>query len=131
MNVTRAVIYDLLPGYFAGELSADSVALVEAHLASDPELRALADAFRRRSRDRGDRDAAGEVPSFEKVRTRAQRLNEYRALAIGYALAVAFVLLFSSGPAERTARVALAFAATSGACAVAWALTRAGRLHRC
>lgn len=38
MKVTRDVVRDLYPLYQAGEASADSVALVEAFLASDPEL---------------------------------------------------------------------------------------------
>lgn len=37
-EITRAVILDLLPLYLEGEVSADTRALVEAYLASDPEL---------------------------------------------------------------------------------------------
>jgi hypothetical protein len=33
MNVTRDVIYDLLPGYFSGDLSPDTRALVDEFLA--------------------------------------------------------------------------------------------------
>ena len=39
MNVSKAVIEDLLPLYAAGEASEDSRALVEAHLATDPAMR--------------------------------------------------------------------------------------------
>ena len=46
MNVTREVIKDLLPLYAAGEVSADTRALVEAHLRGDPDLARLADALR-------------------------------------------------------------------------------------
>ena len=34
MKITRDVIYDLLPGYFAGEVSADTRALVDEFLAT-------------------------------------------------------------------------------------------------
>jgi hypothetical protein len=38
MNVTRDVIHDLLPAYLAGEVSADTKALVEEFLLGDPDL---------------------------------------------------------------------------------------------
>ena len=50
MNVTREVIYDLLPAYFAGEASADTRALVEEFFATDPELGRMAARFRARRR---------------------------------------------------------------------------------
>lgn len=40
--ITRDVIQDLLPLYAAGEVSADTKRLVEAHLAQDPDLARLA-----------------------------------------------------------------------------------------
>ena len=43
MNVTREVIYDLLPAYFAGEASADTRALVEEFFATDAERRIAGD----------------------------------------------------------------------------------------
>jgi anti-sigma factor RsiW len=46
MNVTRDVVRDLLPLYVAGEASADTRAAVDAFLASDPELEALAASLR-------------------------------------------------------------------------------------
>ena len=42
MEVTRNVILDLLPLYVDGELSADTRALVEAYLETDPELEKIA-----------------------------------------------------------------------------------------
>src|SRR5687767_12962108 len=45
MNVTREVIYDLLPAYFAGEASADSRALVDEFFATDAELGRMAARF--------------------------------------------------------------------------------------
>lgn len=38
MNITRNVILDLLPLYLANEVSADTRALVEEYLESDPEF---------------------------------------------------------------------------------------------
>ncbi len=42
MEISRNVILDLLPLYFANELSEDSRALVEKHLEDDPQLAKLA-----------------------------------------------------------------------------------------
>lgn len=43
MEITRDVILDLLPLYLANEVSADTRALVEKYLESDPELAKLAE----------------------------------------------------------------------------------------
>ncbi|HTI37299.1 MAG TPA: hypothetical protein VL484_07075 [Vicinamibacterales bacterium] len=40
MNISRDVVKDLIPVYLAGEASADSQALVESYLKTDPELAA-------------------------------------------------------------------------------------------
>lgn len=45
MKITRNVILDLLPIYVAGEASADTRALMESYLASDPEAAELAKEF--------------------------------------------------------------------------------------
>jgi len=42
MEVTRSVILDLLPLYVANEVSADTRALVEKYLLTDPELAKVA-----------------------------------------------------------------------------------------
>lgn len=60
MNVTREVIYDLLPAYFSGDVSADTRALVEAFLATDPEFRRMVDRFHTLH---ADRRAAADVES--------------------------------------------------------------------
>ena len=46
MKVTHDVIHDLLPVYVAGEASADTVALVEEFLRSDPDLARTAETLR-------------------------------------------------------------------------------------
>ena len=42
MEITRNVILDLLPLYLAGEVSADTRALIETYLETDPELAKVA-----------------------------------------------------------------------------------------
>jgi len=42
MEITRQVILDLLPLYLANEASADTRALIEEYLETDPELAAIA-----------------------------------------------------------------------------------------
>ncbi len=42
MEITRDVIQDLLPLYLSGEASADTCALVEGYLETDPELAEVA-----------------------------------------------------------------------------------------
>jgi anti-sigma factor RsiW len=42
MKITRDIVLDLLPLYLAGEASADTRALVEEYVQTDPELRACA-----------------------------------------------------------------------------------------
>jgi len=49
MNVSRDVVKDLIPVYLAGDVSADTRALVESHLETDPELAAAVTAARRAS----------------------------------------------------------------------------------
>ena len=43
MEITRDVILDLLPLYLADEVSADTRALVEKYLETDPELASIAE----------------------------------------------------------------------------------------
>jgi anti-sigma factor RsiW len=38
MNISRDVVKDLIPVYLAGDASADTQALVESYLKTDPEL---------------------------------------------------------------------------------------------
>ena len=46
MKVTRDVIYDLLPMYFAGDTSEDTRSLIEEFFAGDPEFGRMAERFR-------------------------------------------------------------------------------------
>ena len=46
MKITRDVIYDLLPAYFANEVTADTRALIEEFFGTDPEFGRMAGRFR-------------------------------------------------------------------------------------
>lgn len=54
-EVTKAVILDLLPLYLAGEVSADTSALVKKYLEEDPELAETA-------KEMAKADSLGKVP---------------------------------------------------------------------
>ena len=61
MKVTREVIYDLLPAYFAGEVSDDTRVLVEEYFASDPEFGRMAARFKTLV---GERQRSGPMRAF-------------------------------------------------------------------
>jgi hypothetical protein len=103
MKVTRDVVYDLLPAYFAGEVSDDTRALVEAYFATDPEFARMATRFQaliaERQRDTGDADAAArERQTFDCARKAAQLPQQTRAAALMFG----FASLFSFGMAMLT-----------------------------
>lgn len=84
MTVTRDVVLDLLPLYLAGEASADSRALVDAFLASDPQLARIA---------RDGHAEPGRPPAADDAQARASlsrthRLLQRRQFAFGWALAL-------------------------------------------
>jgi anti-sigma factor RsiW len=85
MNVTRDVVKDLLPVYLAGEASPETRAVVEAWLATDPELRAQAD----RGRSVAWPDAQAPPPTVEKraLDTTRRRLRR-RSILLGTAVYV-------------------------------------------
>jgi anti-sigma factor RsiW len=105
MKVTRDVIYDLLPAYFAGDASDDTRALVEAYFESDPEFGRMAARFQMLVADRHRNDAAAnadatarERDAFDCVRKAAQLPTQTRAAAAGFG----FASLFSFGIAMLT-----------------------------
>jgi len=98
MEVTRDVIYDLLPAYFADDASDDTRALVEAYFETDPEFGRMASRFQMlvadRHRDAAEADAiARERDAFDCVRKAAQLPTQTRAAAAGFV----FASLFSFG----------------------------------
>ena len=104
MKVTREVIYDLLPSYFAGDASHDTRALVEAYFETDPEFARMASRFQSLIADRQRSDAADagtrERETFQCARTAAELPQKARASALGFG----FASLFSFGVALLTWR---------------------------
>ena len=120
MNVTREVIYDILPGYFAGEVSADTKRLVDEFLNADPEFAQMMERFRVVFRERpSSRDAAEsrDTEAFERARAYLQKRSELRGYVVAFALAALFVpavVLLAARPMNIGLWAMLAaFAATS------------------
>jgi anti-sigma factor RsiW len=129
MNVTRDVIYDLLPGYFSGDISPDTKALVDEFLRQDPEFSKMMERFRtmfREPRHAGVVAGAGgygagvygERETFERARTWLQKRSELRGYMIAFGLAAVFVAFIAMTRMTPTTNVgpwaiAAAFAATS------------------
>jgi hypothetical protein len=95
MKITREVVYDLLPAYFANEVSADTRALVDEFLASDPEFARMTKRFQTLLQERvptaePQSDAARERESFDRARAAAERLTQIRGAAVAYAFASGF-----------------------------------------
>jgi hypothetical protein len=89
MTVTRDVILDLLPLYFAGQVSADTKTLVDEFLQTDPDFARMSQRFDAvlKEQGAGPEPAASERRAFERTRM----LLRYRNQTIG--LAVAFSLM--------------------------------------
>ena len=121
MKVTREVIYDLLPGYFSGDISPDTRALVDEFLREDPEFARMMERFRQVFRDpaAGDRVARPrDTQAFEQARALVQKRSELRGYIIAFSLATVFGLLVLVA-AERAGVIRLlaipgAFALTAG-----------------
>ena len=93
MTVTRDVIYDLLPLYFAGQVSEDTKTLVADFFKADPEFGRMAERFASLVKD--ERRSSDRDPSVLAL-DRTRRALRYRNQLIG--LAVAFSLMpFSFG----------------------------------
>jgi hypothetical protein len=89
MEITRNVIQDLLPLYIAGEVSADTTALVEKYLETDPELAKMA--------QQAAQTGLSEVPIPLSKETemeaykKATRLMVFRTLALAAILSAIFL----------------------------------------
>lgn len=95
MNVTRDVIYDLLPGYFAGDLSPDTRALVDEFLAQDPEFRRMMERFRAMFGEARGMPASTTQPAerttFERARAVIHKRSELRGYTIAFGIAALYV----------------------------------------
>jgi len=94
MNVTRDVIYDLLPVYFSGDASGDTRALVEQFLSTDPELKKMAERFGRLMSG-GAGTAPAEADHAKTAFVRAGSRLKLRMAALGWALAATFGFVMS------------------------------------
>ena len=96
MKVTRDVIYDLLPGYFSGDLSPDTRVLVDEFLDQDPEFRRMMERFRTMfPESRGAMVAQAAPPSekvtFERARAELRKRSELHGFRVAFGIAVIFV----------------------------------------
>ena len=130
MTITRDVIYDLLPGYFAGEVSADTRTLIEDFFKTDPEFGRMAERFRALWEERVSPAAkplsasARERTAFERTRKLIKRRNQAFGGAIAYGLATLFTLALANprNPPmpDHLIVMTLVFAAVQLICWVLW-----------
>ena len=92
MKITRDVVYDLLPGYFAGDVSADTRALIDEFLATDPEFARMTAKFHRLFEERAPEsgDVTAERDRLERARRRAEARQICAAFAVAFGLAALF-----------------------------------------
>jgi hypothetical protein len=111
MKVTRDVIYDLLPAYFAGDVSDDTRALVEEYFESDPEFGRMAARFKTLVGERQPKSSSEvdeierERKTFQTARAAAELPQRTRAAALVWG----FASLFSFGIAMLTWSERLAY----------------------
>jgi anti-sigma factor RsiW len=124
MKVTRDVIYDLLPGYFSGDVSADTRAIVDEFLRDDPEFRQMMERFREVFREPRSSAAAvaSDTATFERARHWLQKRSELRGYVIAFGFAALCVVVLALVRLEPSGRsgpwvIAMAFLATS---LIAW-----------
>ena len=91
MKITRDVIYDLLPAYFANEVTADTRVLVEEFFESDPEFGRMAGRFRalleeKRGNGEAETESAREREAFDRARMAAELPIKARTAALVWAL---------------------------------------------
>ncbi len=130
MKITRDVIYDLLPGYFAGDVSADTRALIDEFLVTDPEFARMTSRFQRlfdeRAANGGERGQ--ERKDLERARGRAERRQISAAFAIAYTLAAVFPLamdLLRGQPFQgKSLFISAVFAVVAFASTIGWLTTR-------
>ncbi len=125
MTVTRDVVLDLLPLYFAGEVSADTRALVDEFLRTDPDFARMSQRFDTllKEPDRHPAPGAAERHTFERTRMLVKYRNQTIGLAVAFSLAP-FAFTFGSGGVEWILMrdkpvIAIAWAFTGAACWVA------------
>jgi hypothetical protein len=101
MTVTRDVILDLLPLYFAGQASADTKQLVDEFLQTDPDFARMSSRFDTLVKARGGAPEGdlGERRALQRARRLLRYRNNVIGLAIAYSLAP-FMFAFRNGQIE-------------------------------
>jgi len=98
MTITRDVILDLLPLYFAGQVSADTRTLVDEFLKTDPDFARMSQRFDAVLKEQGGvPEAAGtERRAFERTRMLLRYRNQTIGVAIAFSL-MPFAFTFHEG----------------------------------
>lgn len=87
MTVTRDVVYDLLPLYFAGQVSEDTKTLVADFFKADPEFGRMAERFASLIKDERDERRSGDRQQHAVLTLdRTRRFVRYRNQLIGFAV---------------------------------------------
>jgi len=95
MKITRDVITDLLPAYFAGEASPDTRALIDDFLRGDPDFARTVEAQKSELVSRGDLPGAGtDLSPDHEVRT----LGLTRAMIKRRSRLLGLALMFTAFP---------------------------------
>jgi hypothetical protein len=132
VKITRDVIYDLLPAYFAGEASADSRALIEEFFTTDPEFGRMAERFKRLYKEPPDNedpwsDVGKERRTFQRAKTRVQKRQAAVLWAVGAAIAFGVGVLsmaLENGSGRPGLIIGLVFSWVAGA---TWMSSRSAR----
>jgi hypothetical protein len=135
MTVTRDVILDLLPLYFAGQVSADTKTLVDEFLVSDPDFARMSQRFDKVLKEQGGvpEPAAAERRAFERTRMLLRYRNQTIGLAVAFSL-MPFAFGFHGGQVDwillrDKPTIAIAWLLTGVACWIA-AYVIGRRAHR-
>jgi hypothetical protein len=88
MTVTRDVILDLLPLYFAGQVSGDTRKLIDEFLQTDPDFARMSHRFDTLLKDHGSvpEATASERRTFERTRMLLRYRNQTIGVAIAFSL---------------------------------------------
>ena len=94
MEITRQVILDLLPLYLANEASADTRALIEEYLETDPEL---ADIAKQSAELELTTDIPVPLTKEDKVEAYEEAKRSIRRSTMIWAVAISIGILFALG----------------------------------
>lgn len=94
MEITRNIILDLLPLYSANEVSADTRALVEKYLKTDPELANVAKQLESMEKPRKIPVPLSQDDEMQAYR-KARRQNLLHTIILAGLISIGFILIFS------------------------------------